>query len=65
MKHVVGWDFTIWHKAVHIKFLKPGRAKVKAMFYILQERIGKVPRSAEAGQIMGPTFEKDVLKKQG
>jgi acyl-coenzyme A thioesterase PaaI-like protein len=65
LMRVLGRDYIVWDKAASIKFVKPGRSDVTAMFHIPQERVDEIMRATESGEKYEPTFTIDVLDDQG
>jgi acyl-coenzyme A thioesterase PaaI-like protein len=60
LMRLLGKDYIVWDKAASIKFLRPGKSRVKATFYISPERVDEIRAAAEAGKVE-PMFEVDVI----
>lgn len=58
-------DYIVWDKAASIKFVRPGRGKVTAIFHIPQERVNEIRSAADQGEKVEPLFTVDVLDEQG
>lgn len=65
MMRALGSDYIVWDKAASIKFVKPGRGTVNAIFQIPQERVNEIRAAADRGEKIEPTFSVDVLGEQG
>jgi acyl-coenzyme A thioesterase PaaI-like protein len=65
MMRALGPDYIVWDKAASIKFVKPGRGTVNAIFQIPQERVNEIRAVADRGEKIEPTFSVDVLGEQG
>jgi len=61
----LGSDYIVWDKAASIQFLKPGRRKVRAHFYLSPEEIQHVRSEADAKGKCEPEYEVDILDDQG
>jgi hypothetical protein len=61
----LGGDFIVWDKAASIRFRKPGRGKVRAVFEIPPERIEEIRRDALASGKIEPVFRVDVVDEAG
>jgi len=60
---LLGTDYIVWDKAASIQFLRPGKSKVTAKFYISPEHENEIRAAAEAGKVE-PTFTVDVVDEQ-
>jgi len=58
---ILGRDYLVWDKAASIRFLRPGKGKVRAIFDITPERVEEIISSVEAEGKVEPEFEVDVL----
>ncbi len=65
LMRVLGTDYIVWDKAASIRFVTPGRGKMKAVFHIPQERVDEIRAAADRGEKIEPTFSVDVLDEQG
>ncbi len=61
----LGPAYAVWDKAATIRFLKPGRGTVRAVFEISQERIEQVRLRADAEGRIEETFSTEVLGEGG
>ena len=59
LMRLLGNGYIVWDKAASIQFLRPGKGKVMATFYISSERENEIRAAAESGQVE-PTFTVDV-----
>jgi acyl-coenzyme A thioesterase PaaI-like protein len=60
LMRLLGKDYIVWDKAASIQFLRPGKGKVTAEFYISPERVEEIKAAAENGKVE-PTFSVDVV----
>ena len=65
LMRLLGSDYIVWDKAASIRFVKPGRGKVKAVFHIPQERVDEIRSAADLSGKTEPTFFVDVVDDQG
>ena len=63
LMRLLGKDYIVWDKAASIQFLRPGKSKVTAKFYISPEHENEIRAAAEAGKVE-PTFTVDVVDEQ-
>jgi acyl-coenzyme A thioesterase PaaI-like protein len=61
LMRVLGKEYIVWDKAANIKFVKPGRSDVSAIFHIPQERVDEIIQATAGGKKYEPTFSVDVL----
>ena len=61
----LGHGYTVWDKASTIDFLRPGRGTVSATFQIPHEQVEEIRELADAGQVVEPVFEVDVVDESG
>lgn len=61
----LGRGYSVWDKAAAIKFVRPGRGEVRAVFHIPPDEIEAIRRRADAGETLEPTFEVDVMDESG
>jgi acyl-coenzyme A thioesterase PaaI-like protein len=64
LMNTLGNDYVVWDKEATIKFLKPGRSRVSAIFHIPQGRINEIIQSAANHGKVEPTFTVDVVDEQ-
>ena len=62
---VLGKQYIVWDKAVHIDFVKPGRGKVTARFIIKEEQIDNILEKTADGQKYLPEFSVDIKDEAG
>jgi len=62
---VLGKQYIVWDKAVHIDFIKPGRGKVTARFIIKEEQIDNILEKTADGQKYLPEFSVDIKDEAG
>lgn len=61
----LGRDFIVWDKAASIRFLKPGRGRVRARFLLPTERVEEIRHQALHSQKVEPTFTCDITDEEG
>jgi hypothetical protein len=61
----LGPEYIVWDKAAAIRFKKPGRGLVKAVFHIAQERIDEIRAQADAQDKIEPQFHAIVTDGEG
>jgi acyl-coenzyme A thioesterase PaaI-like protein len=61
----LGHGYVVWDKKATIRFLRPGRGKVKATFHIPQEKIDEIRAAADAGNKVEPPFKVEVVDERG
>ncbi len=63
--HNLGSDYIVWDKSATIRFKKPGKGLVKAIFHISQERIDEIRAQADAQAKVEPQFQTVVTDTEG
>jgi acyl-coenzyme A thioesterase PaaI-like protein len=61
----LGKDYIVWDKAAAIRFVKPGRKAVRAVFRIPAEDIARIRLAADTQGKTEPEFEVDVVDSDG
>lgn len=61
----LGSDYIVWDTAAKIKFLKPGRGKVSALFSLDLTRLDEIRQKAASGEKLLERFRVDVLDEEG
>jgi len=62
---ILGKNYIVWDKAVHIDFIKPGRGTVTALFNIKEKHIKNIRENTSNGQKYLPEFFVDVEDETG
>ncbi len=57
---LLGPGYVVWDKAAAIRFRKPGRGTVRAVFEIAAERVDEIRKGADAAGKVEPTFTVDI-----
>ncbi len=61
----LGRDYVVWDKAATIRFKKPGRGTVRALFEIPAERVEEIRAQADAQYKVEPVFTAQVKDSAG
>jgi len=61
----LGEDYIVWDKSASIRFLRPGRGTVTAIFHIPQDRVDEIRAAADSEGKVEPVFTVDVLDAEG
>ncbi len=61
----LGKGYIVWDKSACIDFLRPGRGTVRADFRIAPDEVESFRRRADAGEVLEPVFQVDVLDEGG
>lgn len=61
----LGRDYVVWDKAATIRFRRPGRGTVKAVFHIPPERVEEIRAAADRGGKVEPVFRVEVTDERG
>lgn len=61
----LGPDYIVWDKAAAIRFKKPGKGLVKAIFHVPEERIEEIRAQADAQGKIEPQFQTVVTDADG
>lgn len=64
MEHL-GRDYVVWDKAASIRFRRPGRGTVRAIFHIPEERIAEIRAAADRDGKLEPVFQVEVVDERG
>jgi acyl-coenzyme A thioesterase PaaI-like protein len=65
LMRLLGSDYIVWDKAASIQFLRPGKGKVAAKFYVSPERENEIRAATDRGEKLEPTFAVDVMDAHG
>lgn len=61
---ILGRDYIVWDKAASIRFKKPGKGKVRAIFKISDDEIAKIYEALKTNDKYEPTFIVDVVNAE-
>jgi acyl-coenzyme A thioesterase PaaI-like protein len=61
----LGPDYLVWDKSATIRFKKPGKGLVSALFEIAPERIEEIRRGVAERRKLEPVFVAEVRDQQG
>ena len=64
LMRLLGSDYIVWDKSASIQFLRPGKSKVTATFYISPERVEEIRTAADRGEKIEPTFAVAVMDEE-
>jgi len=62
---ILGKEYVVWDKAVHIDFIKPDRGTVTARFIIKEEQIKNILANTSNGQKYLPEFFVGIANEAG
>lgn len=62
---LLGRDYIVWDKAAEIKFIKPGRTNLKAVFRVSEETINEIKNSLKTKRKLEPEFIVEVTDENG
>lgn len=58
---LLGRNYLVWDKAASIRFLRPGKGRVRAIFEITPEKLQAIIAAVETDGKIEPEFEVDVI----
>lgn len=61
----LGRDYIVWDKEATIRFRRPGRGTVRALFEIPRSRIEEIMATVERKRKLEPTFTTEVKDEEG
>lgn len=61
----LGRGYIVWDKAATIRFRRPGKGTVRAVFHLSPERVEEIRVAADAGGKVEPVFTVDVVNEEG
>ena len=65
LMNALGRDYVVWDKEATIRFRRPGRGAVRAIFHIPPEKVAQIKAAADENRKVEPVFKVDVLDEQG
>jgi hypothetical protein len=63
--NILGPDYTVWDKAATIRFKKPGKGVMKAIFKLTEEKIAEIRAAAETQPKVEPLFQVLIKDEEG
>lgn len=63
--NILGRDYVVWDKAATIRFKKPGKGLVKAVFHIPPEKVAEIKAAADTQGKVEPMFQVNVTDSEG
>lgn len=63
--NILGPGYIVWDKAATIRFKKPGKGLVKAIFTIPEEKIAEIRAAADSQPKVEPEFQVTVTDERG
>ncbi len=63
LMNILGRDYIVWDKAASIKFKKPGKGKVRALFKITDEDVSNIHEALIIKNKVEPVFYVSVLNE--
>lgn len=64
LMEILGRDYIVWDKAASIRFRRPGKGTVKAIFELNEEKINEIRAAVEGGEKMEPVFLIQIKNEQ-
>lgn len=64
MRHI-GRGYVVWDKAATVRFKRPGRGLVRAVFHISPDQVAEIRARADAEPKVEPQFTAQVLAEDG
>jgi acyl-coenzyme A thioesterase PaaI-like protein len=61
----LGPGYVVWDKAATIRFRRPGKGTVTALFAVTPERVAEIRAAADRGEPVEPTFTVKVNDERG
>lgn len=65
LMNILGPEYIVWDKAAAIRFKRPGKGTVKAVFQIPAERVTEIKAAADANGKVEPEFNVVVTDSDG
>jgi hypothetical protein len=65
LMNILGSEYIVWDKAAAIRFKRPGKGTVKAIFQIPAERVTEIKAAADANGKVEPEFQVVVTDADG
>jgi acyl-coenzyme A thioesterase PaaI-like protein len=63
--NILGPEYIVWDKSAAIRFKRPGKGTVKAVFQIPAERVVEIKSAADANGKVEPQFQVLVMDEEG
>ena len=63
--NILGPEYIVWDKAATIRFKRPGKGVVKAVFQLSDEQIAQIKAAADAQGKVEPEFQVTVTDSEG
>ena len=63
--NILGPDYIVWDKSAAIRFKRPGKGTVKAVFTIPAEKVAEIKAAADALEKVEPQFQVLVTDAEG
>jgi Domain of unknown function (DUF4442) len=63
--NVLGPEYIVWDKSAAIRFKRPGKGTVKAVFQISADRVAEIRSAADANGKVEPEFQVMVTDSEG
>jgi len=63
--NILGPEYIVWDKAANIRFKKPGKGVMKAIFELTQEKIAEIRAAADTQPKVEPLFQVLVKDAEG
>ena len=63
--NILGPDYIVWDKAANIRFKKPGKGVMKAIFELTEDKLAEIRAAAETAPKLEPLFQVLVKDEEG
>ena len=63
--NILGPEYIVWDKAANIRFKKPGKGVMKAIFELTEEKVAEIRAAAETQSKVEPLFQVLVKDAEG
>lgn len=65
LANILGPEYIVWDKAANIRFKRPGKGVMKAIFELTEEKIAEIRAAAETQSKVEPLFQVLVKDEEG
>lgn len=65
LTHNLGREYVVWDKAATIRFRKPGRTTLSALFTLSEDEIARIRELTSGGEPIDRTYNVDLVDAEG